>query len=146
MALKKKKRKTLIVLLALLLAYGLWTQAYHYDQEKAALYISTHHLKRSHTCCAWYVMRAMQAGGCPVPILPAWAYKYALPIYGFEQVPAENHKPLLGDIVVFAAVDNHYWGHIAMYDGTHWISDFKQRSMFVYKRHNGYAIFRPKAK
>ena len=128
----------------ILAAYICYTSLYHYDKKKAAMYIRTHHLEKSHTCCAWYVMRAMQSGGCPIGILPAWAYKYVLPIYGFEEVPKESYKPELGDIVVFKAVKNHQWGHIAMYDGNNWISDFKQRSMYVYSKHNGYNIFRIK--
>jgi hypothetical protein len=50
-----------------------------------------------------------------------------------------------GAIVVFNRTPNHFWGHIAMYDGKQWVSDFKQKSMFVYKYNKGYSIFRIKS-
>ena len=38
--------------------------------------------------------------------------------------------PQKGDVVVFSAIKGHKHGHICMYDGHQWISDFKQRSMY----------------
>lgn len=141
-----KKKKTALWIAAMFLTVLVtYTCLYKYDKEKAVNHITTHHLEKSHSCCAWYVMRAMQEGGCPIGILPAWAYKYALPLYGFEEIPKDGYVPQIGDIVVFAAVGKHIWGHIAMYDGAVWISDFKQKSMYVYSQHNGYALFRIKA-
>ena len=127
-----------ILILSILIGYAAWTQLYRYDSDKAVAHIQAHHLSRSHSCCAWYVMRAMQAGGCPIGILPAWAYKYALPLYGFKQV----EKPAKGDIVVIENTPKHFWGHIAMYDGEHWISDFKQKSISVYRDMPPYMIYR----
>lgn len=90
-------------------------------------------------------MRAMQAGGCPIGIYPAWMYKYVLPLHKFESVSKDGYQPEKGDIVVFNRTPNHFWGHIAMYDGKQWVSDFKQKSMFVYKYNKGYSIFRIKS-
>ena len=37
-----------------------------------------------------------------------------------------------GDISVTENNDNHTYGHIAMWNGTKWISDFVQNSEYVY--------------
>jgi len=67
---------------------------------------------------------------------PAVAYKYNefLPKLGFipileskytgNKLP-DNYTPQKGDIVVIGANKNHKAGHIAMYNGSQWISDFK---------------------
>lgn len=116
----------------------------NYDNVKAADYITTHTLKRSHTCCAWFVMKAMWAGGKPCVILPAFAYSDYLPILGFGKVNKDSYKPLKGDIVVFPHVKGHIYGHIAMWNGTQWISDFKQKGIIVSNSYKGceYEIFR----
>lgn len=78
-------------------------------------------------------------------------YKYFLPDLGFTQVDAEGYEPQAGDIVVFSAIKGHKHGHICMYNGKQWVSDFKQRSMYsasayrsdgthtYWRRHNGKA-------
>lgn len=43
---------------------------------------------------------------------------------GFYEV---NGAPQKGDVVVIDGVTSHDDGHMAIYDGTRWISDFKQR-------------------
>lgn len=130
--------KKLLLLLGIL--YLIYTQIYSYNIDKAVQHVEQNALSTSHTCCAWFVMRAMQAGGCPIGIYPAWAYKYVLPFYGFKTVI----KPQKGDIVVFNKTNRHFWGHIAMYTGTTWISDYKQKKMNPYKDEVAFTIFRYK--
>ena len=144
-----KKIKTLIVLTLLGVGYGLYTQFYSYDNDKACEYVTNNALDRSHTCCAWFVMRAMQVGGCPIGILPAWAYQYALPLYGFDKVYEDIGKDCSpkcqirkGDIVVIPKGTYSFWGHVAMYDGNRWVSDFKQNHMSPYKKQVRYRIYR----
>ena len=115
-----------------------------FNAENASEYLIENSLPKSKCCCAWYVMRAMQEGGCCIGILPAWAYKYDLPLHGFEEVSKKNYKPQVGDIVVFQPVGKHIWGHIAMYTKHGWMSDYKQKGMFVYKQKTEYNIFRYK--
>jgi type VI secretion system secreted protein VgrG len=50
--------------------------------------------------------------------------------------------PIKGDIIVIEAFQGdkkyHKHGHIAMYNGTQWVSDFKQRDMWAgpdYRKH-----------
>lgn len=87
-------------------------------------------------------MRALQEGGCPISIYPAWAYEHVLPLHGFKEVSKKNYLPKTGDIVVIERSKKHIWGHIAIYNGKIWVSDFKQRSMNVYKRTYPYKIYR----
>jgi len=44
-------------------------------------------------------------------------------------VSPKGYKPLEGDVVVFSKTPYHKYGHIEMYNGKGWVSDFKQHSM-----------------
>ena len=46
---------------------------------------------------------------------------------GYKEIPEEFNKPQLGDIYIITKTDKHQYGHIAGYDGSQWISDFKQK-------------------
>lgn len=138
-------KKLLYIILCLSMGYIIWIKFYTYNIDKAVSFIELHALPKSHTCCAWFVMRAMNAGGCPIGILPAFAYKNVLPKYGFIEINKDS--PIKkGDIIVFPAIKNHIYGHIAMWTGKQWVSDFKQKSMFpAYKyKYTNYKIFRYK--
>ncbi len=117
-----------------------------YDAETAAKYITKNAEPRSRNCCAWYVMRAMNAGGSPVYILPAYGYSWLLPWFGFDEVDGCSYAPKVGDIVVFPAVEGHIWGHIQMWNGRQWVSDFKQKNFYAARSYVGskYKIFRYK--
>ena len=138
-------------MLVMAVGYGVWTQTYRYDNDKACEYVGENALDKSHSCCAWFVMRAMQEGGCPIGILPAWAYRYALPLYGYKEVYSGKGKECpptfgleKGGLVVIPRGSYSIWGHIAMYDGQQWVSDFKQSRMSPYRRNVKYRIYRRK--
>lgn len=85
--------------------------------------------------CAKYVRRAIEAGGVPLDPatrpLSAKNYGPYLKAHGFAEVPPSDHKPQPGDVAViqpYPGGSTH--GHIAMYDGEHWVSDFKQKDMW----------------
>ncbi|MBQ5638989.1 MAG: CHAP domain-containing protein [Alistipes sp.] len=120
---------TAVVLLVLGVKFGAENLPYTFDKQRAAAYVGEHAAPKSRTCCAWYVMRALHAGGCPVYILPAYGYEKLLPKMGWEEVDRRGYTPQMGDVVVFPAIGKHIWGHIQMWDGQQWVSDFKQRSM-----------------
>jgi len=101
--------------------------------------------------CAKYVRLMLEAGGIDTKGHPVSAKDYAnfLPKIGFKHIAtvhgkadqsswtSSNARP--GDI----AVMNHgVHGHICMYTGEMWASDFKQRNMWVYGGDGTCAIFR----
>lgn len=138
----KNIKRLLLFIVFLSICYTSYVHFYYFNVEKAVEYLNDNALPKSHTCCAWYVMRAMQAGGCPIGIFPAHSYAQILPFYKFKKIETAKYEK--GDIVVFPAIKNHKWGHIAMWNGKQWVSDFKQKSMFPatgYKN-SKYSIFR----
>lgn len=94
-------KKTLGLFLVLSLAYIIYSQNYSFNVGECVRHAEQHALPKSHTCCAWFVMRALQAGGCPIPIAPTYAYRKILPMYGFKKVKGNLQY---GDIVVFPAL------------------------------------------
>ena len=117
----------------------------YYSNDAAVDYLVRHAETHSKKRCARYVRLAIKAGGCPTFGQPPSAcdYDLFLPDLGFEQVDASGYVPRRGDIVVFSAIKGHKHGHICMYDGKRWVSDFKQRSMFSAEayRHAGTHTF-----
>ena len=95
-------------------------------------HLNSHAKSHSVGSCARYVRLAIEAGGCPTFAEPPCAcdYNLFLPDLGFHEVDADGYVPQKGDIVVFDAVKGHPYGHICMYNGVQWVSDFKQRSMY----------------
>ena len=89
--------------------------------------------------CAMRVRQALEASGYQEPPgRPGSAYQYAttgfISKYGFERLNVDpiSYKPQTGDISITDRFNNHQHGHIAIYDGKNWISDFKQKSINIY--------------
>ena len=120
---------------------------YTLDKEKAAAYVTKNAEAKSRTWCAWYVMRALQEGGCPIYLLPAYGYSWLLPRMGFTEVSRVGYVPQKGDLIVFPAVGKHIWGHIQMWNGEQWVSDFKQKNMIPAKAYHktNWKIYRHKS-
>ncbi len=81
--------------------------------------------------CAQHVREALRAGGINIPAagINAKDYGPVLEKYGFKPLdptPAPNYSPMKGDIVVIQNTSASKFGHIAIYNGSNWISDFKQ--------------------
>jgi len=137
-----------IILMSAVLYLGYRSILYHdYSNEKAVEYLTEHAEKRSCSSCALYVRRAISAGGCPTFLQPPSAcdYNAFLPDLGFTQVDAEGYQPQAGDIVVFSAIKGHKHGHICMYNGSQWISDFKQHTMYsnsAYRKQGTHSYWR----
>ena len=103
--------------------------------------------------CAGYVRKAIEAGGLSTNGRPVSAYMYAdfLPKIGFEKIieisgkanqanwTLKNAKP--GDIAI---MEHGKHGHICMFNGEKWVSDFIQNNMWVYKGDGICKIFRIK--
>jgi RHS repeat-associated protein len=78
--------------------------------------------------CAAAVRRAINAGGVATPNNPAPAVDYMnyLPSIGFQQVNLNGYQPQVGDIAVFPSITSNPSGHIEMYTGNRWQSDYIQ--------------------
>lgn len=146
----KKILKIITCGIALLLTLSIGSLLYlrlcEWNPKEAAEYATKHAEKRSVGLCALYLRKAIIAGGIPLHIgSDAWSYKYLLPMLGFEAVENGANKKV-GDIVVFQPIGGRKFGHIAIWNGKQWVSDFKQRSIIVHSdyRREGceYAIFR----
>lgn len=115
-----------------------------FNIEKAVNKLTTIALPSSRGKCALHVRMALDAGGIEVrPTLgQAKLYDPILSTYGFhrsrlskgvliDQTSCRNYSPAAGDIAVIPNVaGGRPEGHIAMYTGREWISDFKQRDMW----------------
>ncbi len=140
----------LMSFLGTILLYGI-VSIHYYDVNNATTYLTDNAQPKSQHECARYVRLAIQAGGCPTHIHPASAKDYDsfLPKLGFKPISHADYKPANGDIIVIKPLQNlsgHEHGHIAMYNGKKWISDFTQRDMYggsIYrKKGTEYYLFR----
>ncbi len=95
--------------------------------------------------CALYVRRALQSAG--YSFTPqASAYMYAtngtLKNAGFVKLNNDGYVPQVGDVAVFNRTSRNPHGHIQIYDGNQWVSDFRQPKFSPYSQHNGYSVWR----
>jgi len=120
--------------------------------------------------CASYVANAFRTNGIAIDKPPvregnklpsACDYGPSFEKVGFENIKTgqgeipKSYKPQKGDIVIFNESDKHPDGHIQMYNGEYWISDYKQNTSGgierggngffpsqSYKDENGFTIYR----
>lgn len=106
----------------------------------------------SQSQCAFYVREALKAGGVDLKDHPVSADRYGsyLKQSGFVPLspnpdPKYDAKP--GDIAVFGRLTDKGNGHIQMFDGHHWVSDFRQSGFWPSHAYmnggRGYTIYRP---
>jgi hypothetical protein len=122
-----------------------------WDIKIAISCLTKNALTKSIGKCARYVRTAIEAGGLSTKGRPNSAYEYAsfLPTIGFVQIEKligktkqrewsnKNAKP--GDIAVMKHGTH---GHICMWNGKNWVSDFTQNNMWVYSGDGECTIFR----
>ena len=122
-----------------------------YDLDKAISYLESHARAYSGRGCAAAVRAALEAGGLDLSDRPRAAadYNQYLGKKGFRSVSngrgkvlPNGYTPQRGDIIVFDRVGKHQDGHIAMYSGNRWISDFLQDNWYVYQDPDTYQIWR----
>ena len=94
--------------------------------------------------CARYVRKALQSAGYEFTPNPS-AYQYAsrgtLAQAGFAKI-SNNMPPQVGDVVVYDRSSKHPHGHIQIFDGNDWISDFRQKSISPYSGVYSYTTWR----
>jgi hypothetical protein len=101
-----------------------------YDVDKAVAHLDANAGARSHKRCATYVRRAIAAGGVKLTqTIHAKDYGANLVAAGFSE-KAAGGAPAKGDVAIIPAVKGHLDGHMCMYDGHQWVSDFKQTRGF----------------
>jgi len=94
--------------------------------------------------CARYVRKALQSAGYEFTPNPS-AYQYAtrgtLEKAGFSKI--SNDMPTqVGDVIVYDRSSKRPHGHIQIFDGTNWISDFRQNSISPYSGVYAYTTWR----
>ena len=99
--------------------------------------------------CATYVRLALEAGGIDTSGHPVNAKDYGphLTKWGFHEISRTNYKPQIGDIRVWQNYEGgNPAGHIDMYNGKDWVSDFIKPNPNgpgpQYRKHNNYKIYR----
>lgn len=120
-----------------------------WNKQVAISYLRSHALGRSHSECAKFTRSAIRAGGINVPNTEyAKDYGTELLQAGFREVPPGSTL-ISGDVAVIQPYPGgNGIGHMTMYDGTKWISDFVQHGSSpypgpVYRRlHPSFKIYR----
>jgi hypothetical protein len=98
--------------------------------------------------CAAAVRNASQAGGIDTSIHPLSAkdYGYYLKKWGFSEIGRQGYVPKMGDVKVYQPYHiGNPNGHINMYDGKDWVSDFIENPKGPgpgYRSANDYVIYR----
>lgn len=108
-----------------------------------------HYIKEKCGRCARAVRLAIEAGGINTEDHPISAKDYAryLTNWGFEQVSPKSYQAIPGDIrVIQPYPGGSPHGHIDMYNGSRWVSDFIENGFWPglgYRTHQpSYTIFR----
>ena len=122
-----------------------------FNVDAAVSYLTSHAHNSSVKQCAKFVRKALEAGGINTADHPESAADYIgyMHKFGFDLVSKgygdklpEDYTPQKGDVVVIGRVGSHRHGHIAMYNGEQWVSDFKQKSFKIYDTIKDYTIWR----
>jgi hypothetical protein len=117
-----------------------------WDKNAAIAYLDVHAEDDSTGRCASYTRAAIEAGGVTLtPVADAKDYGPSLTAVGFVALPYCPVEFEAGDVVIFNQVQDHPHGHMAMYDGTQWVSDWAQAHFAPgskYRQHMDYVIYR----
>ena len=126
-----------------------------WDREKALRHVRTHALNKSESLCARYVRQAIEAGGIRLDLrlrtagVSAYGYGPSLEGAGFVAMPPGT-EPQAGDVAIFPAIKDHPDGHMTIFNGSAWYSDFPQKDIYAGRgyreRKAAYTLYRrPKA-
>ncbi len=118
-----------------------------WNKDAAVDYIIKHASVKSQSLCATYTRLAIAAGGINLKLAgDAKNYGDSLLKAGFFALP-QSVVPAKGDVAIIQPYPGgNVSGHMTMFDGKVWYSDFKQRDMYPgpgYRRyHPPYVIYR----
>ena len=115
-----------------------------WNKYAAVVYARNHVFHESHRKCELFVKNAIIAGGLPIKETnSAKDMGLTLTQVGFQKVYG---APQLGDVAVIQSIVNHPDGHVCIYDGHQWLSDFAQRTLYpggaYRKAHPDYQLYR----
>lgn len=119
-----------------------------YNIANAVDYLKKNYQPKSIHSCAKYVRLALEAGGGNTKGYPNMAklYKPTLEQIGYKKLEYSPKDFQIGDIVVFQPpYPEQMYGHIQMWDGLNWGSDFRQNNFYPssqYRTNPMYEIFR----
>lgn len=90
--------------------------------------------KKSLHLCAHYCSNGLDAAGATGKTHTNYARNMGSILMGLGAVPVIEayYTPKKADFVVFDGTFTHPIGHVAVFDGEHWVSDFKQQHMSPY--------------
>ncbi len=117
--------------------------------DRAVQHLDANAGARSQGHCLRSVREAVQAGGGNTgSTLSARDFGPNLERAGFSSVAdhrSAGYSPQRGDVAVFQAVPGHPHGHIAMYNGDRWVSDYRQDSFYANQayRSGSWTAYRP---
>jgi hypothetical protein len=100
-----------------------------WNAAKAVKHLQDHHEDCSKGHCARYVREAIEAGGVTlIRHVSAKNYGSSLLAAGFMLIPSgPDYMHRAGDVGIVQPIPGHPHGHMAMFDGKYWISDFVQK-------------------
>lgn len=114
-----------------------------WDLQKTLQHLRSHAHEKSTHWCARYVRQALEAGGLVgfrVGDAKDEVQKKTLESIGFSRIAeavdddvTKGYIPQAGDI----AITYTNGSHASMYDGTRWISDFRQNGLDVFRKRKG---------
>lgn len=125
------------------------------DVNAAVKHANDHAKDKSIRRCAQKVREALEAGGVFIKNYPGLAKEYGpyLEQAGFHKLsprPQPDYDAQKGDVVVIQNYEDGEAGHIAIFNGSHWVSDFLQLrndSLWAgpgYREHKpSYEVYRP---
>jgi hypothetical protein len=104
---------------------------------RLADWLDAHALAHSSNRCAKFCRQGLEAAGVDTEDRPqsgdAGDYGPFLLRHGAHIVTLDGYTPQVGDTVVFEKTELHPHGHIEMYDGRQWVSDFAQHGFSPYR-------------
>jgi hypothetical protein len=118
-----------------------------WNKEKAIEHLDQFASTKSQGHCAAYTREAIEAGGIVLTRhVKAKDYGTSLTGAGFTPLKLDSGKYQSGDVVIIEGFEGNSNGHMAMYDGKKWVSDFVQSGLYpgptYRKKQPKYTIYR----
>jgi hypothetical protein len=104
------------------------------DKIKFVDWMKAHARRTTLGRCAMYVRLGLEAGGLDTKGHPIDAKNYGPFLLAKGACVISGTEYAAGDIAVFEGNEMHPWGHMEVFDGEGWVSDFVQNHFSPYER------------